>query len=155
MTANLKLPEWERRRIGAVSQNDGEAGCPKARALPAKEEVFLLDIPFYRTIPPTDTPLPNWSETPAPSPASSDGAPSGPKIPSWRRSFDACRHSTECVPPSLHGWHTPPAAEHRDNRWGCPTTAQTASAARAIGHSPGPAADIANSAREYRRGAAP
>lgn len=39
--------------IAAVSQLPAGAGCQEKQNLPAKGEVFLLDIPFYRTRPDT------------------------------------------------------------------------------------------------------
>src|SRR5438094_6761415 len=38
-------------RDGKVSKRRAGAGCQEKQKLPAKGEVFLLDIPFYRTRP--------------------------------------------------------------------------------------------------------
>ena len=52
MTANLKLPEWERRRIGAVSQNDGGGlDVQKPGRFRLRKKCFCLTSPFIGPIP--------------------------------------------------------------------------------------------------------
>ena len=77
--------------------------------------------PSARTTPPSDKRIPNWSQRPAPSPATTTAAPSAPESRSWPGSPDVCLRSREGARPRRRAPGSPPAGRRSKTKSRPPT----------------------------------
>src|SRR5208283_308404 len=126
---------------------DPNESRPPPATVPLPASAALIPIP--QTIPRSDRPPPNWFGTPAPFLASSGGAPSALRIPSWPASPDACPRSREYLRSPPRARDIPLAVARSGNTWPSPTAAQTATPSLPAGHNLRRAADSASTCRVY------